>query len=108
MDPYYVYPSLSLEHVNYSGTSGHVSDDGGPASDIDAYKESYFTLASDTTKHSHLRPEELGVTASKMFLHSPCQSAPLVFFFHMTTTCSLHFTIVLVSNHYIDRCRCST
>lgn len=36
--------SLSFEHVNYSGTSGHAGDDGGAASDIDAYDESVLLL----------------------------------------------------------------
>lgn len=49
--------SLAFEYVNYSGTSGHASDNGGAASDIEAYEKSYFAPAPNMIKHSHLRPE---------------------------------------------------
>lgn len=45
--------------ADYSSTSSYSSDDGGAASDIDAYEESYYTSAPDTSKYRHLRPEEL-------------------------------------------------
>lgn len=45
--------------------SGHVGDDVSVASDIDAYKESYFTHTPDTSKHNHLHPKELKTVVPK-------------------------------------------
>lgn len=47
---------------DYSGINSHGGDNGGAASDIDAYEESHFALAPDMSKHNHLHPEELETT----------------------------------------------
>lgn len=60
-----LWRSLSSEHVNYSSIGGHAGDDGDTASDIDGYKEGYFTPALDTSKHSHLHLEELEIVVSE-------------------------------------------
>lgn len=56
--------SLSSECVDYSGTSSHDGDGGDAASDVDAYKESYFAPTPDMSKYSHLRLEDIDTVVS--------------------------------------------
>lgn len=60
---------------------GHASDDDGAALDIDAYEESYFTLAPDTSKYGHLRREELEVVVSEGTPLPATSVSPIVLFF---------------------------
>lgn len=57
--------SLLSKRVNYSGTNGHGGDDGGAASDMDTYEESYFAHVPDISKHSYLCPEKLETVVPK-------------------------------------------